>query len=164
MARRCTNSKGKYYLDCQVMEPSLFVGSTIQLPLTKPKLTKRQIEDGQAETYSWSVRGLLDTVFHEPETLEDIGLTLTTVDKVNQTIMNLWCGAPTSAAMEQPTQDAMGGGSAEPTKVNGPFSDECRNEIWKVLASQMLEGYKQLADVDMLELDPANNNAAMKNQ
>lgn len=166
MARRCTNSKGKYYLDCQVMEPSSFVGRTIQLPLTKPKLTKRQIEDGQAETYRWSVQGLLDTVFHEPETLEDIRLTgtRTTVDKVNQTIMNLWCGAPTSAAMAQPTQDAMGGGSAEPPKVSGPFSDERSNEIWKVLASQMLEGYEQLADVDMLELDPANNNAAMKNQ
>eukprot|EP00961_Rhodomonas_salina_P075704 1015873-Rhodomonas_salina.1 len=65
------------------MEPSSFVGRTIQLPLTKPKLTKRQIEDGQAETYRWSVQGLLDTVFHEPETLEDIRLTgtRTTVDK-----------------------------------------------------------------------------------
>eukprot|EP00961_Rhodomonas_salina_P097628 1313491-Rhodomonas_salina.1 len=66
--------------------------------------------------------------------------------------------------MAQPTQDAMGGGSAELPKVSGPFSDERSNEIWKVLASQMLEGYEQLADVDMLEQDPANNNAAMKNQ
>eukprot|EP00961_Rhodomonas_salina_P056951 765640-Rhodomonas_salina.1 len=81
MARQCTNSKGKYYLDCQVMEPSSFVCLTTQLPLTKLKLAKRQIEDGQAKTYRWSVQGLLDTVFHEPETLEDIGLTLTTVDK-----------------------------------------------------------------------------------
>eukprot|EP00961_Rhodomonas_salina_P005620 76193-Rhodomonas_salina.1 len=27
----------------------------------------------------------------------------------------------------------------------------------------MLEGYEELADIDMLEQDPANNTAAMKN-
>eukprot|EP00961_Rhodomonas_salina_P246659 3332387-Rhodomonas_salina.1 len=32
MARRCTSSKNKFYLDCQVMEPVSHAGRTIQLP------------------------------------------------------------------------------------------------------------------------------------
>mmetsp|Transcript_27856 Transcript_27856/g.65715 ORF Transcript_27856/g.65715 Transcript_27856/m.65715 type:complete len:97 (-) Transcript_27856:1858-2148(-) len=54
-------------------------------------------------------------------------------------------------------------GSAEPPMVDGPFSNERRNEIWRVLASQMIKGYEALADIDMLEPDPANHTAAMKN-
>eukprot|EP00961_Rhodomonas_salina_P221581 2995987-Rhodomonas_salina.1 len=45
----------------------------------------------------------------------------------------------------------------------GPFSDQCSNEIWRVFASQMMENYKQLADVDMLEPNPANSIEAMLN-
>eukprot|EP00961_Rhodomonas_salina_P177908 2399090-Rhodomonas_salina.1 len=60
-----------------------------------------------------------------------------------------------------PTEQS--GGSAEPPLLSGLFSNEHCNEIWKVLASQMLESYEELAYVDMLEPDPANNTAAMKN-
>eukprot|EP00961_Rhodomonas_salina_P089848 1208555-Rhodomonas_salina.1 len=43
MVQRCINSKNKFYIDCQVMEPLLHAGRTIQLPVSKPKLTKKQI-------------------------------------------------------------------------------------------------------------------------
>eukprot|EP00961_Rhodomonas_salina_P073800 991773-Rhodomonas_salina.1 len=149
------------------MEPVSHAGRTIQLPVSKPKLTKKhwQIEQGLEETYRWSVRGLpvLDKVFHEPTMLEDIGLSMKTVEKVNQTILNLWCGVQTTAAMAAVVPTEQSGGSAEPPLLSGPFSYEHCNEIWKVLASQMLEGYEELADIDMLEPDPANNTAAMKN-
>eukprot|EP00961_Rhodomonas_salina_P235448 3182419-Rhodomonas_salina.1 len=92
MAQRCTGSKGTFYLDCNVLEPTEQVGQTLQLPISKPRLSKKQIEAGLRETYRWSVRGsLLDTLFHEPTTLSDAGLTQTTVQQVNQTILNLWC-------------------------------------------------------------------------
>eukprot|EP00961_Rhodomonas_salina_P179211 2418189-Rhodomonas_salina.1 len=32
MARRCTGSKGTFYLDCDVLEPTEQVGQTLQLP------------------------------------------------------------------------------------------------------------------------------------
>eukprot|EP00961_Rhodomonas_salina_P071125 955097-Rhodomonas_salina.1 len=118
MARRCTSSKDKFYLDCQVMEPVSHTGRTIQLPVSKPKLTKKQIEQGLEETYQWSVRGLLDMVFQEPQTLEDIGLSMTTVETVNQTILNLWCGVPTTAAMAAVVPTEQSGGSAEPPRLS----------------------------------------------
>eukprot|EP00961_Rhodomonas_salina_P121493 1635437-Rhodomonas_salina.1 len=65
---------------------------------TGSKGSPKQIEAGLDETYRWSVRGLLDTIYHEPATLADIGLTQTTVEQINQTILNLWCCNPTSAS------------------------------------------------------------------
>eukprot|EP00961_Rhodomonas_salina_P183697 2479564-Rhodomonas_salina.1 len=47
--------------------------------------------------------------------------------------------------------------------MNGPFDDADSNEVWRVFASQMIEGYEELANIDMLEPDPANRAAAMKN-
>eukprot|EP00961_Rhodomonas_salina_P261359 3532225-Rhodomonas_salina.1 len=44
-----------------------------------------------------------------------------------------------------------------------PFADQQRNEIWLVLASQMVEGYDKLADIDMLEPSQSNSNEAMRN-
>eukprot|EP00961_Rhodomonas_salina_P000594 8610-Rhodomonas_salina.1 len=46
---------------------------------------------------------------------------------------------------------------------SGPFADQQRNEIWRVFASQMVEGYEKLADIDMLEPSPSNRNEAMRN-
>eukprot|EP00961_Rhodomonas_salina_P226681 3065097-Rhodomonas_salina.1 len=46
---------------------------------------------------------------------------------------------------------------------SSPFADQQRNEIWLVFASQMVEGYEKLADIDMLEPSPSNRNEAMRN-
>lgn len=150
-----------------MLEPAdqIWTRKTLQLPVSKLKLTKKQIEAGLEETYHWSVLGLLDTLSHKPTTLEDVGLTQTTVETVNQTILNLWCRNPTSAAMMglRNDTDNQNGGSKDPPVTDGPFSDERHNEIWRVLASQMIEGYIQLADVDMLEPDLANHTQVMKN-
>eukprot|EP00961_Rhodomonas_salina_P192912 2603143-Rhodomonas_salina.1 len=57
-------------------------------------------------------------------------------------------------------------GESEPEVMDqptGPFSDAQRNEVWQVLASQMMEHYEELADVDMLEPNPANRNEALRN-
>eukprot|EP00961_Rhodomonas_salina_P032108 432563-Rhodomonas_salina.2 len=37
------------------------------------------------------------------------------------------------------------------------------NKVWRVLASNMTEGYEQLADIDMLEADPNNRTEALRN-
>eukprot|EP00961_Rhodomonas_salina_P083135 1116895-Rhodomonas_salina.3 len=47
--------------------------------------------------------------------------------------------------------------------MDGPFHYSDCNEIWRVFASQMIKGYEELADVDMLEPDPPNSSAAMQN-
>eukprot|EP00961_Rhodomonas_salina_P267658 3616483-Rhodomonas_salina.1 len=67
-------------------------------------------------------------------------------------------------AVRDKSADVSHGGSAELHK-NRPSSfayQDC-NEIWRILASQMLEGYEALADINMLEPDPANHTQAMKN-
>eukprot|EP00961_Rhodomonas_salina_P183642 2478662-Rhodomonas_salina.1 len=76
MARHCYGSKGKYYLDCEIVTPASHRGQTIQFPLSEPPLSKKHIENGGRETYCWWVQKLLDTVFAEPTTLEDIGMTM----------------------------------------------------------------------------------------
>ena len=93
--RKCYGSKGTYYLDCEVLEPVQYRGRTIQMAISEPRLSKKQLERGERNNYVWWIRKLLDTVFAEPTTLEDIGLSMTTVEQVNQTLLNLWCGAPT---------------------------------------------------------------------
>eukprot|EP00961_Rhodomonas_salina_P285432 3857073-Rhodomonas_salina.2 len=137
----------------------------IQLPISLPKLSAKQIKDGEVETYRFSIRKLLNVSYNEPTTLTDIGLTMTTVEKVKQTLLNLWRRVPTSAVLPDPdeNEDVESGGSSTPDAPTGQFSDEQRNEIWRVLALQMLEGYEELAHVDMLEPNPENRNQAMKN-
>eukprot|EP00961_Rhodomonas_salina_P280704 3791920-Rhodomonas_salina.1 len=87
---------------------------------------------------------LLDTVFAEPRTLEDIGLKLTLVEQVNQTLLNLWCRAPTlpapSSNADLETGESEKGesemgesetGESAPKLQTGPFQDHFRNEIWR---------------------------------
>eukprot|EP00961_Rhodomonas_salina_P292675 3933126-Rhodomonas_salina.1 len=78
--------------------------------------------------YSWTVLGLLNTLFHEPTTLADVGLTQTTTEQVNQTILNLWCNSPMSAAtaVRNESADVPSGGSTE-RHGNRPFADDNRN-------------------------------------
>eukprot|EP00961_Rhodomonas_salina_P212497 2869930-Rhodomonas_salina.2 len=114
---------------------------------------------------------LLDINFNEPKTLEDIRLKATLVEQVNQTLLNLWCGAPTLAQQYQDlaeeTEESETGesetGESKPTQPAGPFQDQLRNDVWLLLASQMMENYEQLVDIDMLEPNPANQNEAMRN-
>eukprot|EP00961_Rhodomonas_salina_P054222 728177-Rhodomonas_salina.1 len=77
MARHRYGSKGKYYL----VTPASHRGQTIQFLLSEPPLSKKQIENGGRETYCWWVRKLLDTVFAEPTTLEDISMTMSVVEQ-----------------------------------------------------------------------------------
>eukprot|EP00961_Rhodomonas_salina_P169160 2279299-Rhodomonas_salina.1 len=72
-------------------------------------------------------------------------------------LLNLWCDVPITACIAQADEDAepdsgkhIEGNSAVPP-ADGPFNDTPRNEVWRVFASQMIEGYEELADIDMLE-------------
>eukprot|EP00961_Rhodomonas_salina_P252464 3412445-Rhodomonas_salina.2 len=145
MVKRCWSSKGKHYVYCDVLE---------------------QIEKGERKNYVWWLRKLLDTVFDEPKTLEDVSLKLTLVEQVNQTLLNLWCCAPTLAAPPLTTDEDSESGESEPEEpvpesLTGPFHNEQRNKVWRALASQMMEHYEELADVDMLEPNPSTRNEAM---
>eukprot|EP00961_Rhodomonas_salina_P172916 2331563-Rhodomonas_salina.1 len=53
----------------------------IQLAISHPHLTKKQKEKGMSDDYVWWMRKLLDVNFDCPKTLEDIGLTMTTVEQ-----------------------------------------------------------------------------------
>eukprot|EP00961_Rhodomonas_salina_P299786 3939207-Rhodomonas_salina.2 len=53
LARQCTGSKGNMYLECNVPSPRELTGETLQLPVSKPKVSKKQIEAGLEETYRW---------------------------------------------------------------------------------------------------------------
>eukprot|EP00961_Rhodomonas_salina_P093983 1264606-Rhodomonas_salina.1 len=77
---------------------------------------------------------------------------MSVVEQVNQTLLNLWSGTPTTV-QQTDLQDNTSGEPSEQTKTiaTGPFQDPLRNEIWKVFTSQMMKNYEQLADVDMLE-------------
>eukprot|EP00961_Rhodomonas_salina_P029985 403960-Rhodomonas_salina.1 len=70
MVKQCWNSKGKQYLDCDILEPIKYSGSKMLLPISEPKLSKQKIERGEREHYQWHMRKLLDTVFAKPRTLE----------------------------------------------------------------------------------------------
>eukprot|EP00961_Rhodomonas_salina_P127599 1720540-Rhodomonas_salina.1 len=48
-------------------------------------------------------------------------------------------------------------------ELDRPFTDRLHNDIWRLFASQMIEGYDKLADVDILEPNPSNRNKAMLN-
>eukprot|EP00961_Rhodomonas_salina_P256018 3460195-Rhodomonas_salina.1 len=48
---RSTGSKGTFYLDYDVLEPTEQVGEPLQLPVLKPRLSKKQIGAGLRETY-----------------------------------------------------------------------------------------------------------------
>eukprot|EP00961_Rhodomonas_salina_P083871 1127162-Rhodomonas_salina.1 len=150
------------------MEPAEYIGRKIVLPISEPKLSKQQIERGKRKNYLWWLRKLLDTVFNEPTTLEDVGLKSTLVEQVNQTLLNLWCRAPTLATPTTTAETDSESGESEPREQEsetpaGPFQNQQRNEVWQVLASQMMEHYEELADVDMLEPNPSNRNEAMRN-
>eukprot|EP00961_Rhodomonas_salina_P119229 1604570-Rhodomonas_salina.1 len=107
--------------------------------------------------------------FGNPKILTDIRLTLTKSQQVTQMLLNLWCYVPITARIAQADVDAesdlgehIEGNSAVPP-ADKPFNDAPCNEVWRVFASQMIEGYKELADIDMLEPDQPHSAAAMKN-
>eukprot|EP00961_Rhodomonas_salina_P194490 2625643-Rhodomonas_salina.1 len=72
---RCWNSKGKHYVDCDIMEPAMHQGRKMVLPISEPPLSKKQLERGE---------------------------------RVNQTLLNLWCGALTLATLPEDSGDEMG--------------------------------------------------------
>jgi hypothetical protein len=64
------------FLDFIVMEPSQHRGKILQLHVSQPQ--------GWRTSYPWTLRKLVDLKFNEPETLEDMGLTMTAVEQVQQ--------------------------------------------------------------------------------
>eukprot|EP00961_Rhodomonas_salina_P193748 2615862-Rhodomonas_salina.1 len=154
-----------------MLEPVAYQGRrTITFPISKPVLSKKQLALGLEDKYAWWIRKLLDDNFSKPKTLEDCCLSQTTVEKVQQTVLNIWCRLPIDAVLHSPSESDTNSGESggcsptgEPSDHVGPFKDLQENEVWLVLASQMAEGYKALADIDMLEPNPANRNEAMQN-
>ena len=137
------------FLDFEVLEPPRHRGQIIQLHVAQPKAWKT--------SYAWTLRKLLDLNFHEPTTLEDCGMTLTAVEKVQQSLYNIWTGGSSSTEFEMGEQ-----ATTSTSNSDGPFDDPQKNQVWRVLASQMMALYDELADVDMLEPDPTNRKAALK--
>eukprot|EP00961_Rhodomonas_salina_P104329 1404340-Rhodomonas_salina.1 len=86
---------------------------------------------------------------------------MTTVEQVNQTLLNLFCGNSTTGIAVEPRNTETE--EPSPESPSGPFQDQLRNDIWRVFALQMMENYGQLSDIDMLEPSPANRNEAMRN-
>lgn len=87
-----------------------------------PFFSKKQIEAGECK----NLRKLLDTVFDEPRTLEDVSLKFTLVEQVNQTLLNLWCRTPTLAAQPRSAEEDSDLVESEPEKMEtpvGPFKD-----------------------------------------
>jgi hypothetical protein len=84
-------------------------------------------------------------------------MTLTAVEKVQQSLYNIWTGASSSTEFEMGEQ-----ATTSTSNSDGPFDDPQKNQVWRVLASQMMASYDELADVDMLEPDPTNRKAALK--
>eukprot|EP00961_Rhodomonas_salina_P189164 2552264-Rhodomonas_salina.2 len=88
------------------------------------------------------------------------------VEQVNQTLLNLWCGAPTLLTPQLRDEEM---GESSPTgeqtqpELDRPFTDSLGNDIWLVFASQMIKGYDKLADIDILEPNLSNRNEAMHN-
>eukprot|EP00961_Rhodomonas_salina_P158844 2138455-Rhodomonas_salina.1 len=88
------------------------------------------------------------------------------VEQVNQTLLNLWCGAltlSTSQLRDEEMGESSPTGEQTQPELDGPFTDCLRNDIWRVFASQMIEGYDKLEDVYILEPNPSNRNEAMRN-
>eukprot|EP00961_Rhodomonas_salina_P240765 3252825-Rhodomonas_salina.1 len=86
---------------------------------------------------------------------------MTTVEQVNQTLLNLFCSESTTGQVA--AQQDSGTGESTPPSPEGPFQDQLRNDVWRVFALQMQENYSQLTYIDMLEQSPANCNEAMRN-
>eukprot|EP00961_Rhodomonas_salina_P141947 1911177-Rhodomonas_salina.1 len=75
------------------------------------------------------MRKLLDITFDCPKTLEDIGLTMTTVEQVNQTLLNLFCSDSTTGQVA--VQQDLGTGEPTQPSSEGPFQDQLRNDVWR---------------------------------
>eukprot|EP00961_Rhodomonas_salina_P294039 3934220-Rhodomonas_salina.4 len=110
--------------------------------------TRNSISTAQCWIH-WSVAGILSSCPSHYRILTDIGLTLTKSQQ--DLISDLESGEPDV------------GGSFETASQDGLFNNTHSNEVWHVFASQMIEGYEELADINMLEPDPPNSQAAMKN-
>ena len=123
-------NRGDSFVDFEVLEPSRHRGKTLQLHVGQPKSWK--------DPYPHTLRKLFDLLFGEPKTLEDIGLTMTTVEQVRQTLYNIWMKAPTGSEPvegdEAPPSPPLS--TSEPAA--GPFEDDDLNQIWRVLASQLV--------------------------
>ena len=136
------------------MEPLLHCGKILQLHIGQPK--------SWTESYPNTLLKLLVLLFREPKTLEDISLTMTTVEQVHQMLYNIWMKAPTGS---NPVEGDEAPPPLPPLSMTGPaaglFENEDLNQIWRVLASQTMEDYNQLADIDMLKPDPANSKQVM---
>eukprot|EP00961_Rhodomonas_salina_P283816 3835580-Rhodomonas_salina.1 len=83
------------------------------------------------DDYVWYIRKLLDVVFDEQATLEDIWLTMSMVETVNQTLLNLWCRTPTLPLIPVETGEDSETGEQDSAQTDGPFEDHRRNEIWR---------------------------------
>eukprot|EP00961_Rhodomonas_salina_P269422 3640192-Rhodomonas_salina.1 len=144
---------------------------TVMLLISKPVLTQKQVATGLSEDYVRWMLKLLKINLGNPRILSDIGLSHSKSQTVTQTLLNLWCCVPVTAQVDTNTIEAEdfesgetdSGGSFFAPTMDGPFDDTNHNEIWRVFTLQMIEGYKELADVDMLEPDPPNRSAAMRN-
>eukprot|EP00961_Rhodomonas_salina_P252981 3419244-Rhodomonas_salina.1 len=76
----CPGKSCKVFIDCKVLQPIEHRGQQVQFLILEPPLTKAQLGRGMRDDYVWYIRKLLDVVFSEPETLEDIGLTMSMVE------------------------------------------------------------------------------------
>eukprot|EP00961_Rhodomonas_salina_P009450 128101-Rhodomonas_salina.1 len=103
----------------------------VQFSISEPPLTKAQLGRGMLDDYVWYIRKLLDVIFGEPKTLEDISLTMSMVETVNQTLLNLWCRAPTLPWIPVETGEDSETGEHDTAQQDGPFQDQRRNEIWR---------------------------------
>eukprot|EP00961_Rhodomonas_salina_P212338 2867090-Rhodomonas_salina.2 len=107
----------------------------------KPVLSKKQLALGLGDDYVWWIRKLLDVNFSEMQTLEDCCLSQTTVEKVQQTVPNIWCRLPVDAVLHSPSESdtnlGESGGCSPTGERSGyvaPFKDQRENKIWWVLA------------------------------
>eukprot|EP00961_Rhodomonas_salina_P117900 1586668-Rhodomonas_salina.1 len=143
MARKAYAINKKQYLNCTVLDPPECRGDTVVLPISRLVLTTKQVAAGKTEDYS---------------------------QQVTQTLLNLWCNVPITVRISRQDLDSDlatgepdGGGSVETASQDRQFNDPQRNEVWCVFASQMITGYEELEDIDMLKPDPPNRQAVMKN-
>jgi len=162
MARRAYNSKGNQFLDFEILEPATMAGQLYQLHVTYPKRSKSPATPANSAEADerFSVRLLLDTVYDNPQTLTDIGLTLNAVERARQVLTNLYEQSPVSATH---TPTPVGSAIPDTGPTEGPFLDSALNETWRTLASVMQDGYEVLRDIDILEPNPKNRNVAMQN-
>eukprot|EP00961_Rhodomonas_salina_P243091 3284575-Rhodomonas_salina.1 len=136
------NNKGSHFLNFEILEPADRAGEIWQLHITYPKRACTRVDlEGQDEE-RFDVCRLLNQVHNYPKTLEDLGITLTAVQRANQMLLNLWSCAPLSATPMVIPEPASTNGGVPQTDTDGPFLEPELNEAWRVLASQMQEGYE----------------------